>query len=274
VARAVTGPATLLGVPWDGGASFQRGAAAGPAAIRAALHSPAGNAWTEALVDLGDPVVLQDAGDVPLGDPDDGAAARHAITTAVARVLAGGGRPVVLGGDHSITYPVLRAVRAVHPRLTLLHVDAHMDLYDEFEGDRWSHACPFARIMEERLCDRLVQVGIRTATPHQRQQAARFGVEVIDMLAWAQGVRPVVQGPTWVSLDLDGLDPAFAPGVAHREPGGLSTREVLALLHAVDGPLVGGDLVELTPALDPTGLSATVAAKLVRELIGTMARPR
>jgi arginase len=205
--------------------------------------------------------------------PEEPAAARTAIEAGVAAVLRRGQRPLCLGGDHSVTYPVLRAMRAVHPRLTILHIDAHADLYDVFEGDRYSHACPFARIMEERLCDRLVQVGLRTLTAHQRGQAARFGVEQMDMTAWTKGARPGFEGPVYVSLDLDALDPAFAPGVSHWEPGGLSTREVVGLIQALPPTLVGADVVELNPVRDRDGFTAMVAAKLVKELASRMLAP-
>jgi agmatinase len=183
-----------------------------------------------------------------------------------------GARPVSLGGDHSVTYPVLRAVRRQAPSLTILHVDAHPDLYDEFEGDRYSHACPFARIMEEQLADRLVQVGIRTMTDHQRAQAHRFGVEIIEMRNIQGNLRVPLYGPVYVSIDIDALDPAFAPGVSHREPGGLSVRQLLSLLHGIEEPIVAADVVELNPRNDVTGLSAMVAGKVVRELIGVMLR--
>jgi agmatinase len=206
----------LLGVPFDAASSFRRGAAGAPAAIRAALFSPAGNAWTEGLVDLGIPGALADAGDLTLPE---GPEARRDIERGVADVLAGGGRPIILGGDHSITYPALRAVRRRHPRLSVLHVDAHPDLYPEFQGDRFSHACPFARALEERLVDELVQVGIRTMNAPQRA-ADRYGVTVIDMDAYVAGHRPALANPVYISIDLDGLDPAFAPGVSHPEPAG------------------------------------------------------
>jgi arginase family enzyme len=120
--------------------------------------------------------------------------------------------------------------------------------------------------MELGLADSLTQVGIRAQTGHQRQQADRFGVETIDMRAWARGARPVLHGPLYVSIDLDALDPAFAPGVSHPEPGGLSVRELLDLVQSLPGPIAGADIVELNPTLDPMGLTARVAAKLVREL--------
>ncbi|MEW5917898.1 MAG: arginase family protein, partial [Gemmatimonadota bacterium] len=173
-------------------------------------------------------------------------------------------------GDHSITYPIMRAIRRHHGRLTLLQIDAHSDLYDTFDGNRYSHACAFARIMEEKLADRLVQVGIRAMTGHLSEQATRFGVEVIDMRAWELGTRPAFDAPVYVSIDLDGIDPAFAPGVGHPEPGGLSVRDVIELIHNVPGPLVGGDVVEYNPSVDASGLTAVVAAKLVKELVGSM----
>jgi agmatinase len=260
---------TLLGVPYDASSSYLRGPAQAPPRIREALHSPSSNLFTESGRTLADTAWWRDAGDLTLPSL---ATARAAIETGVANVLGAGGRPLVLGGDHSVTYPVVRAVAAARGPFTLLHFDAHADLYDELDGDRFSHACPFARIMEEGLVSRLVQVGIRTLTTHQREQAARFGVEVIDMRAFAAGARPQVHGPLYVSLDLDVLDPAFAPGVSHWEPGGLSTRELITMLQAIDGPVVGADLVEYNPLRDPTGMTGMVAAKVLKELLDAMAR--
>lgn len=128
--------------------------------------------------------------------------------------------------------------------------------------------------MEEGLASRLVQVGIRTMTPHLQAQAERFGVEMIDMRAWTAGVRPSIDGPVYISVDLDGLDPAFAPGVSHWEPGGLTTREVLGLIQAVTTPIVGADVVEFNPIRDSKGRTAAVAAKLVKELADAMLGPR
>jgi arginase len=231
------------------------------------VHSSHWNSWTEQGRDLSVPGVLTDAGDLPLSPTAD---AHGQIEAGIAEMLAGGWRPIALGGDHSVTYPILRALGRGHSSLTILHIDAHTDLYDEFEGDRFSHACPFARIMEEGLARRLVQVGIRTMNAHQRSQADRFGVEVIDMRAWESGKRLAVDGDVYLSIDLDGLDPAYTPGVSHREPGGLSVREVLSLVQDCGGILAGADVVEYNPGQDLAGTTATVAAKIVKEISGRM----
>jgi len=165
-------------------------------------------------IDLGQDGALGDVGDVPLGTS--GAEVRARIEDAVRTLLDAGGRPIALGGDHSITYPIVRAVRWFHPRLSILHFDAHPDLYPEFQGDPYSHACPFARIMDEKLADQLVQVGIRTMNATQRTQAERHGVDVIDMRAWVTGRRPALEAPIYISIDLDAFDPAFAWGTASR----------------------------------------------------------
>jgi arginase family enzyme len=128
--------------------------------------------------------------------------------------------------------------------------------------------------MEERLARRLVQVGIRAMNRHQQSQAERFGVEVIDMRAWQAGVRPLVEGSVYLSVDLDGLDPAFAPGVSHHEPGGLSVREVLSLVQDIRGTLQGADVVECNPRRDVGGVTTTVAAKIVKEIAGRMLTPQ
>ena len=171
-------------------------------------------------------------------------------------LVSAGGRVIALGGDHAITYPIVRATARRHESLTILDLDAHADLYDELEGNRESHACPFARIMEDGLAGRVVQIGIRTLNAHQRQQADRFGVEVHG----ARRVPPIaglgLESPLYLSLDLDVLDPACAPGVSHPEPGGLTTREVISIIQDLPCPLIGADIVELNPARDLNGLTA------------------
>lgn len=263
--------ATLLGVPWDRSSSFLHGAAAAPDAIRAALWSPSSNAWNEYGDEVSRPEVLGDAGDLVL--PADAAAAREAITRGVASLVADGQRPLVLGGDHSITYPVLMAWQGQAAPI-VLHFDAHGDLYDEFEGDRYSHACPFARVMEEGLAARLIQVGVRAMTAHLREQAERFGVEVYGPASWRDAIGTVhsAPGPIYVSLDIDVLEPMLAPGISHPEPGGLTVRDVLEVLAAVRAPVVGADIVEYNPVNDVRDLTARVAAKFVKEIVGVMGR--
>jgi hypothetical protein len=195
---------TLLGVPFDANSSYLRGPAKAPAKIREALFSDSSNLWTEAGVDLGAPSVLHDAGDLRL--PEQAEPAFAAIESAVRDQLARDARLLFLGGDHSITFPLVRAIAAKFSPLTILHFDAHPDLYDEFEGNRYSHACPFARIMEQGLASRLVQVGIRTMNRRQREQAERFGVEVHELKGGGSLADIALRGPVYVSFDLDVLD--------------------------------------------------------------------
>lgn len=256
----------LLGLPTDEASSYLRGAAGGPRAIRRALHSASSNLSTESGLDLGDLPAFADLGDLELSG---GEATRREIERGVAAALDDGHRLLCLGGDHSVAHPILRAVAPRHSGLTVVQIDAHPDLYDEFDGDRHSHACPFARVMEEGLVRRLVQIGIRTATVHQRDQAARFGVEIVPRPGWLGLEALKIEPPVYLSLDLDGLDPAFAPGVSHPEPGGLTTREALELVWRLPG-LVGADVVELNPTRDTGDLTAYVAAKLVKELVARL----
>jgi len=264
----VPGLVAVVGVPYDEQSSFLRGAARAPAQIRDALACGSSNWCTEAGVDLAAEARFRDLGDLELGA---GEAALQQIEQAVAACLQRGARVLALGGDHAITYPIVTAYAQQAGPINLLHFDAHPDLYDEFEGNRYSHACPFARILEDGLAKRLVQVGIRAMTPAQAALAQRFGAEIIDMRRWPPSQAALTfDGPVYVSLDLDVLDPGFAPGLSHYEPGGLSPREVLRTLHALEAPLLGADIVECNPARDPSGLTAMTAAKFLKELAGKM----
>jgi arginase len=257
----------VLGIPFDEHESFLRGPAQAPASIRAALHEGSMNLWTENGIDLEASAQWQDGGDVDLSAGDDPFAR---ITATVAAALEQGERVLSLGGDHSVTYPILRAYGQRYKPLTILHLDAHPDLYEEFEGNRLSHACPFARIMEGGLATRLVQVGIRTMNQHQREQAQRYGVEVIEMRQWASHPPLALDGPLYISLDIDVLDPACAPGISHYEPGGFTTRELIGILQGITVPVVGADLVEINPVRDPQRITAMTGAKLLKELLALM----
>jgi agmatinase len=260
------GTPTLLGIPFDGYSSYLRGAGDAPPKIREALKCDASNSWSELGVDLGVSGVYEDAGDLAFAEKE----AFAAIEAGVGALLESGKRPVSLGGDHSITYPIVKTLARRYSGLTIFHFDAHPDLYEEFEGNRLSHACPFARIMEAGLAKRLVQVGIRTLNRHQREQAERFGVDVVEMRTLPAYEKLKAAGPVYITFDMDVLDPAFAPGISHREPGGMSVREAIAHLHAIHGEIVGADLVEFNPVQDVAGMTATVAAKILKEILGKM----
>ena len=256
-------PLLLSGIPWDRKSSFLQGPALAPGRIRATLHNGSGNNWTELGFDPLTHPLFRDGGDFLVNDYWD-------IESEADKRLAEGVRLLSLGGDHSVTYPLIRAYRRHFEPFSILHIDAHGDLYDNYEGDRYSHACPFARIMEEGLAQRLVQVGIRTLTPHLREQAKRVGVEIFEMKD-IQGVPDIhLEGPVYISLDLDGLDPAFAPGVSHHEPGGLSSRQVLDIIHRIQVPIIGADIVEYNPHRDVSDMTAALAAKLLKEIAGKM----
>ncbi|KAF5466991.1 hypothetical protein F2P56_016868 [Juglans regia] len=278
--------ASLLGVPLGHNSSFLQGPAFAPPRIREAIWCDSTNSTTEEGKELNDPRVLTDVGDVPVqeirdcGIDDD--RLMNVISESVKLVMEEEPlRPLVLGGDHSISFPVIRAVsEKLGGPVDILHLDAHPDIYDAFEGNKYSHASSFARIMEGGYARRLLQAGIRSITAEGREQGKRFGVEQFEMrtfskdrhflenLKLGEGVKGV-----YVSIDVDSLDPAFAPGVSHIEPGGLSFRDVLNILHNLQGNVVGGDVVELNPQRDTVdGMTAMVAAKLVRELAAKISK--
>jgi arginase len=254
----------LIGVPNDINSSFERGAAQGPQAIRDALWSDRGNLSCENGMEVGLDFRIEDLGDLPL--TEDTASDDPIIRDAIATSLKHGATPLLLGGDHAVTVPILAAIHAHHGPVTILHFDAHPDLYDDFSGNPRSHASPFARIMEAGYANRLIQIGIRTLTRHCREQAERFGVEIIPMTGFTPDAVPELSGSVYISLDLDGIDPSEAPGVSHPEPGGLTVREVLAVLNRLNAPIIGADIVELNPLRDIGGVTAILAAKLIREI--------
>jgi arginase len=262
----------LIGLPTDINSSFERGAALAPAAIRDALWSDRGNLACENGLEAGIDFLIEDAGDLPL--EEDIARDDVRIRQAVADALNQGAVPILLGGDHAVSVPILSAIHEMIDAVTILHIDAHPDTYDDFEGNPRSHASPFARIMEAGTAARLVQVGIRTLNRHCRDQAARFGIETIEMRHFTIDAVPLLGGPVYVSIDLDGIDPAFAPGVSHPEPGGLTVRQLLDVLDRIAGPIVGADIVELNPRFDVNGVTAILAAKLVREIASRAANER
>jgi len=262
-----SGMVAVVGIPFDAFSSFMQGAALAPAQIRKAWNSDAINRCTESGIDLDSHPNFIDLGDL---DIRTGSAFVAKIQKPVDELLGHGVRIIFLGGDHAISYPVLRSYGSRFAKLDVLHLDAHPDLYDSYQGSRYSHACPFARIMEEKLASRLVQVGIRTLNPHQRRQARRFGVEIIDMQNLQKTGVIHWKNPLYLSIDLDVLDPAFAPGVSHYEPGGMSTRQLIELIQRLPVPIVGADLVEYNPRRDPQEITAMVAVKILKEVAARM----
>jgi agmatinase len=262
-----SGMVAVVGIPFDANSSFMQGPALAPAKIRKAWNSGSMNLCAESGIDLDTQMNFVD-----LGDLDIAAAPGivEKIEIAIDEFLNHDIRIISLGGDHAITYPVLKSCSTRFAKLDILHLDAHPDLYDSYNGTRYSNACPFARIMEEKLASRLVQIGIRTLNPHQRKQAQRFGVEIIDMQNLHKASAIQWENPLYLSIDLDVLDPAFAPGVSHYEPGGMSTRQVIELIQGLPVPIAGADIVELNPKRDPQEITAMVAAKILKEIAARM----
>lgn len=248
----------LQGICYDQKSSYLKGPSKAPNLIREALASPSANRFSESGIEVHDELIL-DHGNL---SPSDYFQIEDFCTEHLSNDLP----LITLGGDHSISYPLIRAFFKKYGALTILHFDAHADLYDAFEGDPYSHACPFARIMDEGLCKQLVQVGLRTLTPAQRTKATLPMITQFEMKDLPEYL-PKLEGPLYLSLDLDVLDPAFAPGVSHHEPGGMTTRQLLDYLLQVDQPLVGADLVEYNPDRDINGVTAMTAAKLLKEIV-------
>lgn len=252
----------IQGLEWDAKSSFQKGAAKAPALIRKALYSNSMNLYSENGISIATDIVT-DKGDFKISNYFD-------IERITRKHLEKNNKVISLGGDHSVTFPIVKAYHECYPKLDILHIDAHADLYHEYEGDPYSHACPFARIMDNGLAVKLVQVGIRTLNPHQAQQAQKYSVDLHEMRNLDLKRIPKFENPLYISLDMDGFDPAFAPGVSHHEPGGLSSRQVIDLIQNLDAEVVGADIVEYNPTRDFQDMTAYLAAKMMKELLGKM----
>lgn len=262
----------IFGIPFDEKSCYMKGAAKGPRAIRAASTGDAINPWTESGVNLEEEANIVDLGDIEVRGSFWDVFSK--TEEKVREILEKGAVPVALGGDHSLTYPIIKAFAGKHKRLDILHFDAHPDLYDELYGDRYSHACPFARIIEEGYVANLVQVGIRAATGQHREMAREHGIRMIEMKDISQAMTLTFSNPLYISVDMDALDPAFAPGVSHHEAGGLSTRQVINILRALEGSVIGLDVVELNPERDTVGITAAAAVKIIMEVIGKIVASR
>ena len=274
----------VLGAPFDSAATFRAGARFGPAAIREAslLLRP----YNERL-DVAPFASAQvaDAGDAP-ASPITVQVAHAAIEAAARELTAGGGRVLGLGGDHSVALPLLRAAAAAHGPVSLLQFDAHTDTWDSYFGERYTHGTIFRRAIEEGIVDggSSVQIGLRGSLYDESDLDENRALGFATLLARefdAAGVAGALElaaanlrTPVYVTVDVDVLDPAFAPGTGTPEAGGLSSRELLALLAGLaelDITLVGADVVEVSPPYDPSGITAVAAANAAYELLGLMA---
>ncbi|QXP52827.1 agmatinase [Cellulophaga sp. HaHa_2_1] len=252
----------IQGIKFDEKSSYEKGPRLAPPIIREVLNCGSANMYTENLITIENDAI-EDKGDFEITDYFD-------IEKITKKHLDTGAKILSLGGDHSITFPVIKAHHEKYPKLDILHIDAHCDLYDDYEGDSYSHACPFARIMENGFAVKLVQVGIRTLNPHQAEQADRFKVEIHQMKNLDLNKIPKFKNPLYISLDMDGFDPAFAPGVSHHEPGGLTSRQVINLIQSIDTEVIGADIVEYNPPKDFQKMTAFLAAKMMKEILGKM----
>jgi len=261
--------AVVYGMPMDFTVSFRPGARFGPARIREA--SVGLEEYSPYLDRSLDEIRVFDAGDLPLPF---GNAARSLdmIGDYVAGLLADGKFPLGLGGEHLVTWPIVRAVHAKYPDLALIHIDAHADLRDQYEGEPLSHATPVRKIVDLIGGRNVYQFGIRSGSREEFQFAREtVNFHPFDVLEPLERRLPELAGrPVYVTVDIDVLDPSAAPGTGTAEAGGITSRELLAAIHAIAGSgakVVGADLVEVAPVYDPTEQTPIAAAKFVREML-------
>jgi len=273
----------LIGVPWDGGTTNRAGARHGPREIRnmSSFMRKVHHVSRIAPYEL---ARVADLGDAPV-NPIDLMDSLARIERFFAKVHAGGCIPLSAGGDHLVTLPIFRAIAAKRP-VGMIHVDAHSDTNDRYFGDnKYTHGTPFRRAVEEGLLDpkRVVQIGIRGSiySADDMEFAESSGMRIVYMEEFARlGVEKVVKearrvagrGPTYISFDVDGLDPVYAPGTGTPEIGGLTTLEAQHLLRGLQGlDLIGGDVVEVSPPFDPSGNTALVGATVMFEILCLLA---
>jgi guanidinopropionase len=273
----------LIGIPYDGALTNRPGARHGPREVRnqsslmRVIHHVT-------RMNLFETCRIADLGDVPFRRAFDVEGAHGDITQFFNKVHSAGVTPLSVGGDHSVTLPIFRAIAADEP-IGMVHIDAHTDTWDEFQGSKFSHGAPFRRTTEEGLLDprRTVQIGIRGAqnVADGWDYSVKHGMRVIFIEEFnALGVEKVIEearrvvgdGKTYLSFDVDGLDPVYAPGTGTPEIGGLTTIQAQALLRGLSGlNFVGGDVVEISPPFDQTGGTALVGASILYEIACVLA---
>jgi len=275
--------ACFVGVPFDLGTSNRSGARFGPRGIRneSAMIRPY-NMWTR--ISPFDSLQIADIGDVAI-NTFNLLKSVDIIEQAYDQIAAHGAAPFTLGGDHTIVLPILRALAKKHGPVGVVHIDAHADVNDAMFGEKIAHGTPFRRLVEEKLIEpsRVVQIGLRTTGyaaddfDWPRQQGFRV-VQAED--CWHKSLTPLMEevreqlgaeGPVYISFDIDGLDPAYAPGTGTLEPGGLTSAQAFEIVRGCRGlNIIGGDLVEVSPAYDHGGITATLAANLLYEMVCTL----
>jgi len=264
--------AVILGCPYDGSASFRPGARFGPSAIRRASWGI--ETYSPYLgLDL-EKVKIHDMGDLdlPLGEK---ALALDLIREALQEILAGRKFPILLGGDHLVTLPIVEEILRVHPDLHLLHFDAHTDLREDYLGESLSHSTVMRKVVDLLGEGRLFQVGVRSGTEEEFKLARRMKSLVsCDSRSLRSTVKSLKNRPVYVSLDLDVFDPGILPGVGTPEPGGITFQQFISLLKEIQSlHVIGFDMVELTPDYDPTQISSVTASVILREMILTFCHP-
>ncbi|MFF0446908.1 agmatinase [Streptomyces sp. NPDC004609] len=273
----------VVGIPFDSGVSYRPGARFAPAAVREASrllrpYNPALDVSPFASVQVAD------AGDIPVNPFNIGEAVAT-VEEQVGELMNTGASVVTVGGDHTLSLPLLRAAARRHGPVALLHFDAHLDTWDTYFGEPYTHGTPFRRAVEEGILDTEALSHVGTRGPLygkadlDEDQRLGFGIvtssdvmrrgvdEVVDQLRARIGDRPL-----YVSIDIDVLDPAHAPGTGTPEAGGLTSRELLEILRGLKGTrLIGGDIVEVAPAYDHADITATAASHVAYDLVSLLA---
>ncbi len=277
----------LYGVAYDGGVTNRPGARHGPREIR--NQSSINRAMNHATrVNPYELASIADVGDVRFAEVFDIAAVMGDIEDFVRRIIDAGAVPLAAGGDHSITYPILRALATPQAPVGMIHIDAHTDTWGPFRGCKFHHGAPFRLAVEAGVLDprRTVQIGIRGGqnSADTWDYSLDAGMRVIFIEEFedlgvagvvAEARRVVGDGPTYITFDVDGLDPVYAPGTGTPEAGGITTREALRMLRGFRHlDLIGGDVVEVSPPFDPSGNTALVGATIMFELLCLLAESR
>lgn len=283
----------LIGVNEDRNSSFMRGPRKAPSIIRDFFKSDSSNSFSELGINVADKIV--DFGDFEPAESDS-TSILESLEDTITKAIRANHIPLFLGGDHSISFPICKLISKLHKApFVIFHFDAHPDIYPAFgSNDGYginlsSHASPFSRILEQsqhiddklNICSHLVSIGIRTINDIQKLQIEKyksqvsvvearffpfFGGDIMSRVPKHASASITEDTPVYVSIDMDVLEPGLSPGVSHREPGGLSVRQLIDAIHALPGRIIGGDIVEYNPDRDVDGITGEIAAKLMKEL--------